>query len=321
MGNLVWSPFIDEIQQLSVSANVQLGAIISAYAKAESVSNLIDKVGAPDFVIANWQLRTLQNGASDLVLYDLLRDHGISLYVNNLLHAKLYVFSDRTVLCGSGNATGRGLGLTDNGNIEAGVFVDLDLDDEIALKKLRDGSTKIDDELYEKFKRAIADDGKQEEASEIEDIVLDGPEESPYLISHLPALKAPEDFIEFYFLAADEQTNRASDRQRFINDICQLDIPTGLLREQLQPVMEEQFTEQPLVRQITEQRRNQESMRFGAVTDFIHQHCRDVPVPYRWEVKEATNTLYNWLCFFFDDLEWHTPGARSQVIYSTLNQS
>lgn len=61
--------------------------------------------------------------------------------------------------------------------------------------------------------------------------------------------------------------------------------------------------------------KEQKSARFGAVNDWIHSKCSDVPLPYRWEIKENTNILYNWLDYFFDEIRWDVPGVRSQVIY------
>ena len=87
--------------------------------------------------------------------------------------------------------------------------------------------------------------------------------------------------------------------------------------EQLEAEIASAFMAQPFVQDICQHIRSEGSLRFGAVTEFIQTTCRDVPMPFRRDIKETVNTLYNWLCYYFDDLEWHTPGARSQVIYSS----
>ena len=40
-------------------------------------------------------------------------------------------------------------------------------------------------------------------------------------------------------------------------------------------------------------------------------HC-----PYRWEVKDNTRILYDWLAYFVAEVTWDVPGF-SQVIYWT----
>src|SRR5437660_373850 len=56
------------------------------------------------------------------------------------------------------------------------------------------------------------------------------------------------------------------------------------------------------------------SLRFGAVTDWIHQNCEDVPLPYRSEVKQQVRILYDWLAKFVPQVRWDRPNY-SQVIY------
>jgi hypothetical protein len=55
------------------------------------------------------------------------------------------------------------------------------------------------------------------------------------------------------------------------------------------------------------------------VNDWIYQHCSDVPLPYKWEMKRNTNFLYNWLSYFYDEITWDIPGSHSQVIYWDKN--
>lgn len=47
-----------------------------------------------------------------------------------------------------------------------------------------------------------------------------------------------------------------------------------------------------------------------------HLLKEDVPLPYRWEIKDNTRIFYNWLAHFFDEITWDRPNY-SQVIYWT----
>ena len=317
-----WNPIIESIRR-ECDAGALLTGCLSPFCTVQGVEALFGSEGKVDggYLIARWRPKELSAGVGDLEVYSYLKSRNIPLYINYDLHAKLYIFSNGSVLCASGNATGKGLGLVAKANIEAGVFVDLDLEDEIALKKIRDGSTKVDDELYERFKAAIVDNDQLDPYEDFEESFYTAPVDTPYLISNLPAMKTPEEFVSFYFLAPDEQCNRLFDRRLFICDMCNLEISGGLSAEELHDALQHKFCHSPFVRDITAKIREEGSMRFGAVTEFVQKTCRDVPIPFRREIKETVNTLYNWLCYFYDDLDWHQPGERSQVIYYTRAES
>ena len=57
-----------------------------------------------------------------------------------------------------------------------------------------------------------------------------------------------------------------------------------------------------------------EAARFGEVTDWVSQLCRDQPTPYRWELKESTSKLYNWLEEADEEINWDRP-RHSQVLH------
>jgi hypothetical protein len=62
------------------------------------------------------------------------------------------------------------------------------------------------------------------------------------------------------------------------------------------------------------------SLRFGAVNDWIHKKCEDVPLPYRWEIKDNTRIFYDWLAHYFPNITWDRPNY-SQVIYWNKGQT
>jgi hypothetical protein len=82
----------------------------------------------------------------------------------------------------------------------------------------------------------------------------------------------------------------------------------------LRETIREGFLSNVFVKKIIDHIKQAGSLRFGEVTTWIHTNCRDVPVPYRWEVKQATHVLYNWLAYYVPEISWSVPGQRSQVI-------
>ena len=74
------------------------------------------------------------------------------------------------------------------------------------------------------------------------------------------------------------------------------------------------FRATPFVSAFVAHLKSERSLHFGAVNAWIHQQCEDVPLPYRWEIKDNTRIFYNWLAHFFDEITWDRPNY-SQVIY------
>jgi len=59
--------------------------------------------------------------------------------------------------------------------------------------------------------------------------------------------------------------------------------------------------------------KHERNLRFGAVNKWIHEKCEDVPLPYRWEIKENTRIFYDWLAHYVPEISWVRP-KYSQVI-------
>jgi hypothetical protein len=74
------------------------------------------------------------------------------------------------------------------------------------------------------------------------------------------------------------------------------------------------FRRTPFVIEFLELLKTERNLRFGTVNDWIHRKCEDVPLPYRWEIKDNTRIFYNWLEYFFPEITWNRPNF-SQVIY------
>ena len=317
MSRLVWQPIIDEIRRNAANGNL-LSCCVSAFASLEGVQKLMEcYCGQSFYFVTRWRVSELAMGVSDIEIYPLLRKHNIPLYISYRLHSKLYRFQDGSVLCGSGNATGNGLGLARECNIETGCIAEgLDVGDEIEFKKLTNNSLRVTDEIYHRFAKAV-EEYEVVNAPTADDLEIYEAnfQSKEFLLSDLPATKCP---IEF--LAILKRITCWSDLDSLAVADCITFQLSPMKEDNIGERLSSQFKESPFVRAIVEEIRVQGTMSFGAVTAFVHDRCRDVPVPFRTDVKERVNTLYNWLCYFFDDLSWDVPGARSQVIRSNLRK-
>ena len=315
MPKLIWSPLIHEIDRMTADGDLVV-ACVSAFCTVEGLNRLLQCCDLQSlYVVARWRTCDLAMGASDLEAYPLLTKHGVPFYINRTLHSKIYQFSSGSVLCGSGNATASGLGLIDGCNTETAVVVpSLSIADEIRMKGLRDGCVRVTDEVYDDFcKRVTACDVPDVRSQDDLDAYESYRASEKFLLSDLPAMKDPREVLAVLSDLPHSWLD-GDVKWRFVNDCCNYALVPGMDREAAEDNLKKSFREAPFVKAIAEEIRRCEAMRFGAVADFVHSNCRDVPVPYRRDVKECVNTLYNWLAFCFDDLAWDVPGARSQVI-------
>ena len=315
MSNLIWNPAIDKINEL-VEKGSSVKACISAFATADAV-DVLSRSFCPDhcYFITRWRVPELASGVSDIEVYPLLRELDVPLYISFRLHSKLYRFSNGNVICGSCNATGKGLGLVDDPNIEtASVVSHLNITDEIELKKLADSSIRVTDNVYEEFRKAVEECPPTPpfKTAELE-IYQRYTNNKTFLLSDLPATKNPELLISTIQNCGDESELDVP----IIADCVNFRISVSR-EEQIEDELASSFCESAFVKAIVSEIRSRESMSFGEVTSFVHDRCRDVPLPYRSDVKRRVNTLYNWLCYFFEDITWNVPGARSQVIRSSM---
>ena len=133
-----------------------------------------------------------------------------------------------------------------------------------------------------------------------------------YTIASLPAAGNPALLENAYF---SQQVRSAEEMRRIAHDLSSYRISLNHDRESFRHALGRAFRETPFVCDFVEYLKEHRSLRFGAVNAWIHEKCEDVPLPYRWEIKENTRILYKWLAYFFPEITWDVPGAHSQVIY------
>lgn len=286
--------------------------LISPFAKLDALKALLATRRKDDGLrlILRLKPEDLVSGASDLSIYPFLRDQGIPVFYNHSIHLKLFVFDSNQCLVTSGNITRRGLGLDSNGNVEAGALVHLDGEDWKRIYDLLNASRMFDDLLYERLSKYVAETPAPSGLPKFE-----WPAEPPgrFTISSLPATETVEALSSAYFSRSLDSYSK-EDVRRIAHDLAVFSIPSGLSREMFDQQLRESFCGSPFVSAFTAFLKAHGSLRFGAVNDWIHRMCEDVPLPYRWELKENTRIFYNWLAHFVPEITWDRPNY-AQVIY------
>jgi hypothetical protein len=310
--NLIWSPLHEPIAAHCKSGDSLL-LLISPFIGLEALERFIESAGCDRGlkVIVRWRPEDLRSGVSDVAIFPYLAARGIALYVNPDIHLKLFVFESNLAFNTSGNLTLRGLGYSENANIEAGTFVQLAGQDWSKIFQLINSSRQVDEDLYQRYKRYVDSCPKPLSAA---GPPLDlGSVSKTYTISSLPAMETPVDLGAYYFSPSRNDYSPEVVR-RAAHDLITFGVPPGLNRSDFDNQLGKSFRLTPFVVEFVAVLKTEKSLRFGAVNDWIHEKCEDVPLPYRWEIKENTRIFYNWLQHFFPEITWDRPNY-SQVIY------
>jgi hypothetical protein len=240
-----------------------------------------------------------------------LKEKGCELYVNQTIHLKLYVFASNFAFSTSGNLTFRGLGYSSDSNIEVGNCIALGQDDWTRIYQVVATSRQVDEELYVRFKSYVESQPSSKPRSPTPDL-LGNPK--AFTLSSLPATETPSLLMDYY-LHPTSSNYLPEEIRRRTHDLVTFGLRPGLGGEEFDERLGEEFRKGPFVIEFVEFLKRVRKARFGTVSDWIQRECEDVPLPYRWEIKENTRILYDWLAHFFPEITWDVPGEHSQVIY------
>ena len=309
---LKWGPVFAPLEA-RLRGGDPLLLVISPFIGLEALQRFVEKAGSPRGikVIVRWRPEDLRNAVSDIAIFPYLAERGIPLYVNQDIHLKLYVFESNVAFCTSGNLTLRGFGYNEKANIEVGCFVSLMQEDWLRLYDLIGKSRQVDEKLYFIYKQYLDTCPKASEPPTPPPDLF-GPGKT-YTISSLPAMESPKKLAEFYF-NVDMANRPAEEVRRAAHDCAIFAVPAGLDQVTFDQRLGHSFRTTPFVVDFIAVLKGEGSLRFGAVNDWIHRKCEDVPLPYRGEIKENTRIFYNWLQYFVPEITWDRPNY-SQVIY------
>ena len=311
MSQLVWSP-VYKILENQIRSNDDILLILVPFIKLQALVRLysLNLKRNRIKVVCRWRPEDIVAGVSDLEIYPFLKQSGCELYINSNIHLKLYVFESNTAFNTSGNMTLRGLGYSDSANIEVGNMVSLTTSDWTKIYHVINSSRLVTDDIYQRFKEySTQHPPVSRPLSPIELL----PAAKTYTISSLPATESPKKLADFYF-SHGQQKASLEDIRRAAHDLAIFGISAGLSNSEFDKRLGDAFSRTPFVTDFIAFLKNARSLRFGAVNDWIHNKCEDVPLPYRWEIKENTRIFYEWLVHYHQDISWDRPN-HSQVIY------
>lgn len=312
MSSLVWSPVYSVLENRLKDGD-DLRLLIVSFIKLDALKQLLWATERYQNlrVIVRWRPQDIISGVSDLEVFTYLQERKIPLYFNEKIHLKLYIFESNVAFNTSGNLTLKGLGYSTNGNVEVGSMVTLTEADWQAIYELTEQSTPVDETIYAQMLETIKNVPKQAMPASLP--LWPSFPRKIFTIQAFPAAEDPETLVKYY-LSAARSGYPGEDQQRAIHDLVTLKMPKDLDQDAALKHALERFLQTPFVAAFVDELKIRKSMSFGAVSEWVHTKCEDVPVPYRWEIKDSVRRLYNWLAAANPSITWDRP-RYSMVIY------
>jgi hypothetical protein len=288
--------------------------IFSAYIKLDQLEEYNYK-GNIERIVVRWEIEDLIKEVSDFeILYEYCKQFNIALYRNTRIHLKALWNNENSVLFGSANLTGKGMGERGvNYNYElSGIANPISFEDISYLNYIIQVSELVNESLFIELKNIV--DQIELPIIEIPELPTKKKMEDEFLISQLPMTASPKLLLEILTnpnnFSLDEQLKAAHDKALF--DVNIEEDPNEVYLQ-----LKERFNYKPIIKKlktdIMESPRN--SMGYGQVVRWIQENTTSVPTPMSWEIKKElfVNNLYEWICCFDDRFTWDTPN-HSQVI-------
>lgn len=295
MGILI-SDKLKEVLTKELQKSTRRVDIITAFCKIDALKYLDEFIprDVNKRILVRFRLSDLLMGVTDIELFEYCKNNNWDLYVDNNIHAKMYIV-DNSCYIGSANLTNNGLSITKNGNIEGSYRFEIENDeDNIILEKLFNESIKLDDMIYEKMQN----DYNLNENINIKEVKWNKDIENN--------LKEKFDIL----LQEDFPINEYPDNLKVDEGYLGISINDNIVE------IKNKFEDTKIMKWLIDilEKKDNNEIYFGELTEKIHSIIFKEPKAYRKEVKDLQRRLYNWLMILkYDYLMIETP-AHSTII-------
>jgi hypothetical protein len=277
--------------------------IFSPYIQSNALRKINSTSNIKAIVVA-WHKEDLLKGVSDLDLYEYCVENGIQLYRNPKIHLKVLWNYKYQIILGSANITHRGLGISDNSNLELSAAIyEVDEDTRDYLLDILSSSTLVTEDTYNAIKLQL--ELETISLSSIDDFEIEETQIDYFLTSQLPQSFSPKEFLE-----GVKNPSQLSDFERecYLNDLSTYRIKYQS-DEQFLSDLNRKFNHHPFILKFKNFIDKNESMRYGGVVDWIRENTNDVPIPRSFELKRdgVVNILYRWITELDSNYEVYRP--------------
>ena len=189
-----WPPLIQALKD-TVTHDCPLSCVVSPFIQLDALRQVFDLIPVvSDFrILTRWNASDLISGVSDPEIFPFLESKGVPLYITRSLHSKIYTQTNGCAFIGSGNLTGKGLGLNESDlQFETAAHVKLSDYDNLMLGVLFDAGERVTHGHYERAKLLI---GSEVEKSAV---LIDDELYSECELYDLPLVKSPDLLWKLY---------------------------------------------------------------------------------------------------------------------------
>ena len=273
-------------------------SLISAYITVIGIEWVLERLNpsVSSFrVLARWSCGDLVSGASDLEVYELLRDREARFFVLPDLHAKVALVDKQELLVGSANITGHGLKLVPGGNREIGNKLVASPEDLLIVDAMFAEAIEVTPDLYDEFRKNV----ESLKPLAAPPVKLRWPAEFSQKLEKVPQhlwvaellwCESPNALC--ITLDADSDKDIAAQ-----HDLALLGIDAESLNEIDVNTLRARFLESRawrwLVARLTEA--DSGELYFGRLSSTLHDVLLDDPKPYRQDVKRLVVNLVGWV--------------------------
>jgi len=302
--------------------------IIVPYIKAPMLASLLKTPNLKcDQIIVRWEARDLITGASDLDIYNICKENGIYLYMNNRIHLKLYTNNFKDAFLGSANISERAISTEKyHFNYEVCTYVNLiDRSDRLYLHKILNDSILINDEIFKSIEDQIPNIDLNIENNLFDLPMTDKKNDSDFLISKLPMIDTPNLLWELY--SGKIKTESEVQENCLCHDLTLYTVqPEINSKNDFLEILSKNFFDHSFISSFllavdtapSKKMRNgrtKEGLQFGAVTRWFTENTTTAPTPKPFELQKNVQILYVWIEYLSKGkYSIIVPGRHSQVL-------
>ena len=289
--------------------------VLTAFATRPGVDWFFDKINVDKTkgsIVVRWRAADLISGASDISIYEIIRNKGWNLYIDQELHAKAFLIDKETVFVGSANITGNGLSLLPGSNSELGTFFQASECDVRVFYKIINESTKVTDDIYQKLAMFVETQINRTEPSKL----------TTWPSHILKILKKPPAGLwvaDMFWITPDALLDEINEGGALSVDaqhdlrILGLELQANVDARKLGVSFLGSRPWDWLADQLHTAEKHE--LYFGDLSFRLHKTLLDDPQPYRKSVKNLLQNLYSWAeVFAMTYARVDVPGQKSQRI-------
>lgn len=282
--------------------------LIAPFIKAPTLARLVEPLadGVKLVCVTRWRPEEIATGVSDTGAYDVVTQHGGTMWLRQDLHAKYYR-CDSLVRVGSANLTNAALGWAAEPNLELMVPVTADADwarqfEEIALRC----AVHVDRDLYETVTAMLAGWRTERERIEPSDSEV-GEDDRLELGRWMPLTREPADLYQVYLDPGGDGLPSAT-REAGVRDLAVLHPPRGLTEREFDVAIAVNLVAMPMVNCVDQLLSTPQ--RFGT----LRSHLRQELGVSQSDATRLCQTLVRWLRYFLGSRYQYQRPGHSEVM-------